>query len=291
MILLKGEFPYNFLDPLEPIHAAWWRIFGEPMRFTLAHLSSFFDTIPLTHLIGPLGLAIILLTVIIKTIVFPLFHAQISISRKTQLEQKKIAPELAALRKKFRKDPQKLQAEMMKLYREHNINPLAGALGCIPALVQAPILIALYWVIAQFHTPVPHYFLWVTNLTQPHDVILPVLAGGLTYVQSKMLTPPPTPGQELDQTQQMAQSMTMMMPVMIAFFAWNFAAGIALYWVISTLYQIGQQYVITGWGSLTLPFAARPAALQAAPRPRNVPKASAKNAKKKKMTQEGQSGG
>ncbi len=277
MIFLKGGFPYDFLDPLEPIHATWWRLFGQPMRFALVHFSGFFDSHLVSHWIGPLGLAIILLTLIIKTIVFPLFHAQ-----------KKIAPELAALRKKFRKDPQKLQAEMMRLYREHNINPLAGALGCIPAMVQAPILIALYWVIAQFHTPVPHHFLWVGNLTQPHDVILAALAGGLTYVQTKMLTPPPIPGQEMDQTQQMAQSMTMMMPVMIGFFAWNFAAGIALYWVISTLYQIGQQYFITGWGSLTLPFAARPAALKAVPPPRNVRN---KNAKKKKMTEEHQSGG
>jgi YidC/Oxa1 family membrane protein insertase len=249
---LKGGFPYDFLDPLEPIHAAWWHIFGVPMRFTLDTLSTYFDANPITRAVGPLGLSIILLTILIKTIVFPLFHAQISISRKTQMEQKKIAPELAALRKKFRKDPQKLQTEMMKLYREHNINPLAGALGCIPAMVQAPILIALYWVIFGFSTPVPHHFLWVHNLTQPHEFILAGLAGGLTWVQSKMLTPPPTPGQQVDQAQQMQQQMLLFMPVMIAFFAWNFQAGLALYWVVSTVYQIGQQFLITGWGSLPI---------------------------------------
>ncbi len=252
MTLLQSGFPRDLLDPLEPIHAAWWHIFGVPMRFALDTFSRFFNGNPVSGWIGPLGLAIIALTIIIKTLVFPLFHAQISISRKTQSEQKKIAPELAALRKKFRKDPQKLQTEMMKLYREHNINPLAGALGCIPAMVQAPILIALYWVVYGFTTAVPLHFLWVHDLTKPHDVILPALAGGLTWVQSKMLTPQPAAGQAPDQAQQIQQQMLLFMPIMIGFFAWNFQAGLALYWTISTLYQIGQQYLITGWGSLPI---------------------------------------
>jgi YidC/Oxa1 family membrane protein insertase len=252
LILLKGEFPYNFLDPFEPIHSAWWHLFGVPMRFVLSQLSNYFDQIPVTHWIGPLGLAIIVLTVLIKTIVFPLFHFQLTVSRRTQQEQRKIAPELAALRKKYKKDPQKLQAEMMNLYKEHHINPLAGALGCLPALVQAPILIALYWVIYGFSAGVPRHFLWVHDLAGQghHDIVLALLAGGLTFIQSKMLAPIPTPGQPPDQAQQMAQQMAIMMPAFIAFLAWQFSPGIALYWVISTLYQIGQQYIVTGWGSL-----------------------------------------
>src|SRR5439155_12191421 len=102
--------------------------------------------VPFLNAIGEYGLAIVILTVIIKLILWPLYQLQLSLSRRSMLEQRKVAPELAALRKKHKGDPQKQQEEMMKLYKEHGVNPLGPLMGCLPALVQFPILTALYWV-------------------------------------------------------------------------------------------------------------------------------------------------
>jgi len=223
---------------------------------------------PLAQAIGPFGIAIILLTLGIKVVLSPIFQFQLMTSRRIQAEQRKIAPQMAQLRKKYKKDPQRLNQETMALYREHGINPLSQMSGCLPAVIQAPILIALYWVIfgAQKSLTSDRHFLWIANIadTPSHDfalglgvavglLVLPVLAGLTTFVQTKMMTPVGgTAGQD-PSTAQVQQTMTLFMPVMIGFFAINFPAALALYWVISNLFSIGQQYFITGWGSLTLP--------------------------------------
>jgi len=251
-----------------PIWQLWWTIFGVPMSSSLHWLVSHLTGIPLAQAIGPFGLAIVLLTVGIKVVLSPIFQFQLATSRRIQAEQRKIAPQMAALRKKYRKDPQRLNQETMALYREHGINPLSQMSGCLPALVQAPILIALYWVIfgAQKALSSDHHFLWITNIadTPSHDfglglgiaigmLVLPVLAGLTTFVQTKMMTPVGgTAGQDPSQAQ-IQQTMTLFMAVMIGFFAINFPAALALYWVVSNLFSIGQQYFITGWGSLSLP--------------------------------------
>jgi YidC/Oxa1 family membrane protein insertase len=247
------------LDPLKPIHTAWWAIVGEPMRSALHWLVSNLTTNSLAQAIGPFGIAIILLTIGIKVIISPIFQYQLVTSRRVQAEQRRIAPELSALRKKYKKDPQKLNQETMALYRQHGINPLAQMSGCLPALVQAPILIALYWVIfgaqSSFHMTDLH-FLWIHHLDQPASspdglFILPILAGLTTFIQTKMMTPT---GVVQDATQAaMTRNMTLIMPVFIGFISLNFPAALALYWVVSNLFSIGQQYFITGWGSLSLP--------------------------------------
>jgi YidC/Oxa1 family membrane protein insertase len=168
---------------------------------------------------------------------------------------------LSALRKKYKKDPQRLNQETMALYKEHNINPLAQMSGCLPALIQSPILIALFYVIRDAHQSLPiHDFTFLgiyldkTALQHgqfPLAILLPILAGLTTFVQTKMMT---QPGQVQDPTQAaMTQNMTLIMPVFIGFISLNFAAALALYWVVSNLFSIGQQYFITGWGSLSIP--------------------------------------
>jgi YidC/Oxa1 family membrane protein insertase len=246
-------------DVFEPIHRVWWAIIGEPMRAALHWLVSNLATNALAQAIGPFGIAIILLTIVIKVIISPIFQYQLVTSRRVQAEQRRIAPELSALRKKYKKEPQKLNEETMKLYREHGINPLSQMSGCLPALVQAPILIALYWVIfgaqKSFHLTDLH-FLWIHDLSKAASsadgfFILPILAGLTTYIQTKMMTPT---GAIQDPTQAaMTRNMTMIMPVFIGFISLNFPAALALYWVVSNLFSIGQQYFITGWGSLSLP--------------------------------------
>jgi YidC/Oxa1 family membrane protein insertase len=185
-------------------------------------------------------------------------------------EQRRIAPELAALRKRYKGDAQKQQQEMMKLYREHGINPLRQFMGCVPAVLQLPILTALYYVFLgnarQKVFPSAH-FLFVPNLNDnpgAHPLIpglpiptlvyliIPLLAAVTTFVQSKMIQQPPNPlaTEQEQQTQQMTQSMQVLMPLMIAYFAIVTPAGLGLYWFVSNCVAIIQQYLVTGWGAL-----------------------------------------
>jgi YidC/Oxa1 family membrane protein insertase len=227
--------------------------------------------VPFLSAIGAYGLAIVILTVIIKLVLWPLYQLQLSLSRKSMLEQRKIAPELAAMRKKYKGDPQKQQEEMMKLYKEHGINPLGPLMGCLPALVQFPILTALYWVFLENARSgaFPAHFLFIPNLNDnpiAHPLlaglqlpipslaylIFPLLAAATTFVQSRMIQQPPNPyaTEQEQQTQQMAQSMQVMMPVMILVFAVSTPAGLGLYWFVSNCVAIIQQYFVTGWGAL-----------------------------------------
>lgn len=240
----------SIFDLLSPIKAAWWQLFGAPTLFALAHLSSFFNSYDWARAIGPLGLAIIALTIGIKTVLFPLVHAQLTISRKSQAEQRKIAPDLAALRQRFSRDPRRLRSEMLKLYQKHRINPLAGVASIIPVLLQSPMLYALYFVIADFQAPVPHHFLWVHDLARANDLLLAALAASVTYLQTIMLSLSSTLGPAPEHAPQVGQGVTLIGPLLVGVLAWNFAAGIALYWVISGAYQIGQQSVVVGWGSV-----------------------------------------
>ncbi len=184
-------------------------------------------------------------------------------------QQRRIGPQLAELRGKHRDDPQRQQQEMMAPYREHGVNPLAGLSGCLPALLQFPILTALFHVLygnARTHAFADH-FLFVPHLNDlpsAHALVpglpiptlvylmIPLLAAGTTFVQSRMLQQPPSPaatGQEL-QTQQMTRTMQVMMPLMIAGFAVFTPAGLGLYRFVSNCFSIIQQYFVTGWGGL-----------------------------------------
>jgi YidC/Oxa1 family membrane protein insertase len=250
-----------------PIWLLWWTVIGVPIHAVLKALLAFLNGNPIADTIGPFGVAIVLLTILIKLIISPIFQYQLSTSRRVQAEQRRIAPQLAAIRKKYKKDPQRLNQETMALYKEHNINPLAQMSGCLPALIQSPILIALFYVIRDAHKTLPiHDFKFLgisldtTALGDPTHghpqfvalaVLLPLLAGLTTFVQTKMMTPK---GAVQDPTQAaMTQNMTLIMPVFIGFISLQFAAALALYWVVSNLFSIGQQYFITGWGSLSPP--------------------------------------
>jgi YidC/Oxa1 family membrane protein insertase len=175
-----------------------------------------------------------------------------------------VAPELAVLRKKYKGDPQKLNTEMMALYKEHGINPLGGLAGCLPTLAQLPILIGLYQAIYNFSGNVDPHFLWVAKLTEhaalnhPISWILPLMAGATTFVQSKMMAPPPAAaGEGNDQAAQMAQmtqTMSLIMPLVIIYFAFQprIFQALVLYWVVSNIFSITQQYFVNGWGQLPI---------------------------------------
>ena len=253
-----------------PIKTLWATTFLAGVKWGLTVLYHTFAGVPGLEWIGAYGLAIIALTVIIKLLLAPLYQLQLSMSRKSMLEQRKLAPEVAKLKKKYKGDPQKLNTATMELYKEHGVNPLGGLAGCLPAVAQFPILTALYWAFSQYKVEDAHFLFIPTLLDAPSKhlliagfplvptvvfAIIPLLAAASTYVQAKMMQQPPNPlatEQEL-QAQQMTKSMSMMMPLMIAYFAIVTPAGLALYWFISNCVAIIQQYFVTGWGQLQLP--------------------------------------
>lgn len=178
------------------------------------------------------ALAIILLTIVIKAALYPLTQKQM----KSMLGMQQIQPKIKEIQEKWKnKDPKKMQEEIMKLYKEHNINPAAG---CLPLLIQMPILIALYRSLFTFpyENPAHATFFWLQNLTDKDPLfILPVLAGVTTYLQSKMTT------MSNDPTQKM---MLYTMPVFIGWISATVPAGLALYWVVFNIASIIQQYFI-----------------------------------------------
>jgi len=183
------------------------------------------------------GLAIILFTIVIKIILYPLTHKQMVAMRKMQ----EIQPKIKELQKKHKNDPQKSQQAMMELYRQHGANPFSG---CWPLLIQMPILFALFRSLRTFFDPQKHpafvnldhaNFFWLTNLGQPDPVILPVLVGITTFLQQKVTTT----GQ--DQTQ---KTMLYVMPVFLAWVSRSFPAGLALYWIVFSIVGTIQQIYI-----------------------------------------------
>ena len=239
------------------------------LRYPFEALLGFFVTVlkhfPPANFVGAYGLSIILITILVKTLLFPLFQTQLRLTKKTQAEQRKVAPELAELRKKHKKDPQKLNAEMMKLYKEHGINPLSPMIGCLPTLAQFPILIGLYRAIYDqdffktLHVS-PDFLGLVLNkhaaFGDPVTWILPILAGATTYVQSKMMTPPAAAEGDAQAAQmaQVSSTMSLLMPLFIVYLSFQSFAlqGLVLYWIVSNLYSIFQQYTVNGWGQLPI---------------------------------------
>lgn len=234
----------------------WETIILRPMVNVLVVLTNTFW--------GNFGLAIIILTIVVRLATLPLTMRQF----KSQKAMQTLTPKLQELQRLYAKDKQKLQVETMKLYREAGINP-AGCL--VPMLLQFPIWIALYqsvvralgstpeellglsnllysWPIVHNTVPLNDHFLWL-NLSRPDQFyILPILVGGSMWLQQKMSTP--GGGQTDPRQQQMNQMMLWMMPLMFAFFTLQFPSGLALYWVAYNILGIGIQYSVTGWGGL-----------------------------------------
>ncbi len=211
------------------------------------------------------------MTILIRLALSPLTQFQLVTQRKTMTEQRKLAPDVNELRKKYKKDPQKLNSEMMKLYQEHGINPLGGLVGCLPLIVQMPILSALYFVFRNrvIHLDWASHFLFIPNLNDAPTqhamaiigglpipavayLVFPLLAAATTFVQTKMLQQPTpmNPTEQELQTAQMQRMMVVMSPLLFGWFALQVPAGLALYWFIGNCVGIIQQSFVVGWGSL-----------------------------------------
>ena len=229
------------------------------------------------------GIAIILFTILIRLVTHPLTVQQMK--GTSGMSKLQTDPRMKEIQEKYKDDKEKLAQEQMKLYKELGVNPLAG---CLPLLIQFPIIIGLYQTITQAMAntpldmlrlvrsiwpqigdvntiiPLNSTFLWM-NLGQPERLMIPVLNFGIpvlaiivvitTYMQSKVLTPPTA--NPNDQTAQMTNQMNMIMPLMMGWLALTYASGLALYFVISNVVGI-IQYAIMGkanWKNLlpTLP--------------------------------------
>jgi len=267
----------------------------QPLASFLNYLFTHLSDVPIISSIGAYGVAIIILTIIIRLLLSPLTQFQLLTQRKTMVEQRKLAPQVAELRKKYKKEPQKLNAEMMKLYQEHGVNPLGGLVGCLPLVIQIPILTALYYVFQGFakagHPPQPFLFIPNLNDIPMHHLlfaglpipalaflIFPLLAAITTFVQSKMMQqpPPPNPTDQEKQTQQMQRTMVWLSPLMIGYFALQVPAGLGLYWFVGNLVSIIQQSFVVGWGNLLPPRDGGGPVLAAAPKGGGGPKNGSK---------------
>lgn len=177
-------------------------------------------------------LAILIFTVIVKVILQPLMNKQL---RSTH-QMARVQPQLLEIQKKYANNRARMQEEQMKLYNDNNIKPMAG---CLPLLIQMPILIALYSALRYFQ-PVAEYasyysFLWITNLSQPDTTwLMPVLVGASTFLQQYV-----SMVNKQDKTQRM---MLVIMPLMFIWFVRSLPAGLALYWTYYSLIGAALQY-------------------------------------------------
>jgi len=218
------------------------------------------------------GFAIILLTILIRVILYPLMQKQMVSMREMQ----KIQPLMKAVQEKYKNDKERLNKELMALYKEHKVNPMSG---CLPLLIQMPILILLFQTLRVFKYHIPNTeiidggFLWIANqveiikdglpvmvggLAAPEQLIslgdgifgiqylgiLPFLVAGSMYIQQKMTSPGGAAGKGGGSSEQTQKMMTIMMPLLIGFMSFTLPSGLTLYWFTSTLIGIGQQYLI-----------------------------------------------
>lgn len=173
------------------------------------------------------GIAIILMTVVIKMILYPLTIKQV----KSMKAMQDIQPEMKRLQEKHKKNPEMLQKEMARIYKDAGVNPLAG---CLPLIAQMPILMGMFYALQNFKYAGDPSFLWLANLSLPDPYyVLPVLSALTTFIQQKQTTT------EMNQQMKM---MMIFMPIFIGWISLTFPAGLVIYWVISNITQIFQQW-------------------------------------------------
>ena len=174
------------------------------------------------------GWAIILLTIVVKMLLYPLTVKQIASMKKMQ----ELSPKIKKIQEKYKDNPQLMQQKMMAVYKDTGVNPLAG---CLPMLIQMPILMGMYYALYNFHfEDGKDVFFWLPSLSVPDPLyILPVLSAFTTYLMQKQTTAEVTPQMKM---------MMVFMPLFIGFISLNFPSGLVLYWVTMNVVQIIQQW-------------------------------------------------
>jgi YidC/Oxa1 family membrane protein insertase len=268
------------MNILEPIISVFNTLLFIPIINLLVAL---YHVLNFIHLPFALGFAIIALTILIRLILYPLTNSQLKASKKMQ----DIAPHLSKLKEKHKGDAKTLQAETMKLYKEFGVNPAAG---CLPVLIQLPLIWALYSALQLIVKPGAavlsqiNHMLYTNSLrlTTPWDttffalplaqnpshllstigplvLLIPIATGVFQFIQTKMMLNPKAQNKDGGKKDEKKkedfatafQSQSLyIFPIMIAFFSYGFPIGLSLYWNTFTIFGIMQQYRISGLGGL-----------------------------------------
>lgn len=225
----------------------WFAFISEPFAKFLFILMEFFH-----YLTGSWALSIILLTAALRVMLFPLN----AWSTKSMVKMQQIAPQVTAIQEKYKKDPKKVQAEIMNLYRENGVNPVSG---CFPLLIQMPFLIGMFDLLKSTFELRGASFIpgWIDNLTapdvlfswsQPFPIIgnelhlLPILLGGVMFLQQRLMSTLPEDRSLWTDQQKQQRSMGTVMAVVFAFMFYSFPSGLNIYWLSSMLFGILQQW-------------------------------------------------
>jgi YidC/Oxa1 family membrane protein insertase len=200
----------------------WFTVISKPIFWVLDHIHA---------LVGNWGWAIVILTVLIKALFFPLSAA----SYRSMAKMRTLGPRMQALKERHNDDKVKFQQAVMTMYKEEKVNPLGG---CLPMLVQIPVFIALYWALLASvelrHAP---WIFWIKDLSQQDPYyVLPVLMAVSMFLQTYLSPPPPDP---------MQAKMMKIMPIVFSVMFFFFPAGLVLYWVVNNILSIAQQWYIT----------------------------------------------
>ncbi len=216
---------------------SWMNWLMEPARKALLWTLNLFHGIFHNY-----GVSIILLTLLVRILFWPLTHKSTESMRRMQ----EIQPEIKALQEKYKKDPQRMQQETMRLYKEKHVNPMGG---CLPMFVQIPVFIALFTVLRNAIELRYAGFLWIADLSAPENLlmgkmpvvgslnILPLIMSASMIWQQKLTSPSTAATPEQQQQQKM---MMVMMPIMMLFFFYSMPSGLVLYWTTSNLLMIAQ---------------------------------------------------
>lgn len=245
-----------YMGPLEPkllkpigydldsaINYGWFGFLAKPMLQFLEWLNTYFHNY---------GISIIVITIIIRALFFPLTVKSMVSMKQMQIKTEKVKPEMDALKEKYKDDKSKQNTELMALYSKHGINPLSQLGGCLPLLIQFPVFIAIYDILRHSidlrHSP----FLWIPDLSEPDmlfmipviDIpfrLLPIIMGAAWFLSQKMTPMSTAMGGE---NMRLQMKMMQYMPIIFVFLFWNLPSGLVLYWTVSNMLSIVQQVYV-----------------------------------------------
>ncbi|CAM3691726.1 membrane protein insertase YidC [Polynucleobacter brandtiae] len=224
--LFVGPQEESLLETIAPGFAllkdyGYLTILAKPIFWLLENIHAY---------VGNWGWSIILLTILIKLVFFPLSAA----SYKSMARMKEVQPRLLLMKEQYKGEPQKLNQAMMEMYRKEKINPLGG---CLPVVIQIPVFISLYWVLlSSVEMRNAPWVLWIHDLSVPDPYyILPIIMAASMFIQTKLNPTPPDPVQA---------KIMMYMPLVFSVMFFFFPAGLVLYWVVNNILSIAQQWQI-----------------------------------------------
>ena len=201
---------------------SWIKWLALPLLYVMKFVNNY---------INNYGVAIIILTIFVKILFWPLGN----ISYRSMKSMQKLQPEIAKIKEKFPDDKQRLNQEVMGLYKIHKVNPMSG---CLPMLIQLPVFFGLYKALLySIELRHAHFFLWIQDLSAKDPYyITPIVMGATMFLQQRMT---PTPGGD-----DIQHKMMMWMPVIFTFMFLNFPSGLVIYWLFNNILSIGQQYLV-----------------------------------------------